>query len=118
MLIHCKNSKVFFTNDISSARVGFLINVLEARKSLEYLNYIRETKMIPPLLSAIRLHSLISERERHHIIYNEFFIAEALKDLIIIYRTLGATILVNKLEKDLKKYRDITNNYKKNLVTV
>ena len=85
---------------------------MEARRSLEYLHYIRETKMVSPLISAIKLHSLLSERKKYYIIYNEFFIYQAIKDLIIIYKTLGATFLVQKLQKELLKYEQIIRKYR------
>ena len=65
-----------FYNDVSGPMINFLINTLEARRSLEFLNYIRETRMIPPLLSAVRLHSLIAERKQYPIMYNDFFIQQ------------------------------------------
>jgi hypothetical protein len=103
VLVKCKN--VAFIRDVSSSLINFLISILEARRSLEYLNYVRETKMIPPLLTAMRLHSLIEERKKHPIIYNEFFIKESINDLIIIYKSLGADLLVKKLQRDLEELK-------------
>jgi hypothetical protein len=83
--------------------VGFLTDLLESRRSFEYLEYIRETKMIPPLLAARRLDSLLEERRKYSIMYNKFFIQQALQDSIIIYRELGARSIVNKLKAELEK---------------
>lgn len=111
----CLISKKIFINDISSAKIHFLINTLEARRSLEYLNYIKETRMIPPLLTTLRLHSLLNERRKYPIMYNEFFIQQAIKDLIIIYQNLGATVLVKKLQQELIECNRNIREYKKHM---
>jgi hypothetical protein len=95
-----------FSDNLSSSEVEFLICLLEARRSMEYLKYVRETKMLPPLLSAIRLHSLVAERKRSPIMYNDFFIQQSLGDLILIYETLGARGMVRKLKTELKRYNE------------